>query len=44
MEAALKVDGPAFLDFRVEREETGYPMVPTGVAVGELVCVEGRVL
>lgn len=44
IDAALRVDGPALLDFRVQPEETVYPMVPSGAAVGELVCVEGRVL
>jgi acetolactate synthase-1/2/3 large subunit len=42
--AALRADGPAVLDFRVDPEEVVYPMVPPGASVGEVVCAEGRVL
>ena len=44
IDAAFSSDGPAVLDFRVEPEETVYPMVPSVAAVGELVCREERVL
>jgi acetolactate synthase-1/2/3 large subunit len=42
--AALNAAGPAVLDFRVDPEETVFPMVPPGASVGEVVCAEGRVL
>jgi acetolactate synthase-1/2/3 large subunit len=33
---AMEYDGPALIDFRVEREENVYPMIPSGTSVNEL--------
>jgi acetolactate synthase-1/2/3 large subunit len=40
LRAALAHPGPALIDFRVEPEETVYPMVPPGAAVGEVRCAD----
>ncbi|MCX6690120.1 MAG: biosynthetic-type acetolactate synthase large subunit [Methanoregula sp.] len=34
---AIETDGPFLLDFRVEREENVYPMVPAGAALHEMI-------
>mgnify|MGYP000937114538 CR=1 FL=1 len=39
LEAALAVDGPFVLDFRIEREENVFPMVPAGAAINEMIGV-----
>jgi acetolactate synthase-1/2/3 large subunit len=36
IEAAWATDGPALIDFRVEREANVYPMVPAGKSIGEM--------
>jgi len=35
--AAIDTDGPFILDFRVEREENVFPMVPAGAAINEMI-------
>ena len=37
--AALDTDGPFVLDFRIEREENVFPMVPAGAAINEMIGV-----
>ncbi len=37
LQAALDCDGPFVLDFRVEREENVFPMVPAGAAINEMI-------
>jgi len=39
LEAALDSDGPFVLDFRIEREENVFPMVPAGAAINEMIGV-----
>ncbi|MDV2481974.1 biosynthetic-type acetolactate synthase large subunit [Methanoculleus sp. Wushi-C6] len=39
IETALATDGPFVLDFRVEREENVFPMVPAGAAINEMIGV-----
>ena len=39
LEAALAADGPFVLDFRIEREENVFPMVPAGAAINEMIGV-----
>lgn len=39
LEAALATDGPFVLDFRIEREENVFPMVPAGAAINEMIGV-----
>ena len=34
---AINTDGPFVLDFRVEREENVFPMVPAGAAINEMI-------
>ena len=34
---ARKTPGPVVLDFRVEKEESVYPMVPTGAALDQMI-------
>ncbi len=36
MKLALDTDGPFVMDFRIEREENVYPMVPAGAAINEM--------
>lgn len=36
LKAALDTDGPFVMDFRIEREENVYPMVPAGAAINEM--------
>ncbi|MDD1720360.1 MAG: biosynthetic-type acetolactate synthase large subunit [Methanoregulaceae archaeon] len=36
LKAAIETDGPFVLDFRVEREENVFPMVPAGAAINEM--------
>ncbi|WP_214020520.1 biosynthetic-type acetolactate synthase large subunit [Methanoculleus sp.] len=42
IEAALAADGPFVLDFRVEREENVFPMVPAGAAINEMIGVRQK--
>jgi len=37
IEAASKTVGPILLEFRVEKEEAVYPMVPTGADLDEMI-------
>ncbi len=37
LKAALDCDGPFVLDFRIEREENVFPMVPAGAAINEMI-------
>jgi acetolactate synthase-1/2/3 large subunit len=37
LKAALDCDGPFVMDFRIEREENVYPMVPAGAAINEMI-------
>ncbi|MCK9297557.1 biosynthetic-type acetolactate synthase large subunit [Methanoculleus sp. YWC-01] len=39
LETALATEGPFVLDFRVEREENVFPMVPAGAAINEMIGV-----
>jgi acetolactate synthase, large subunit, biosynthetic type len=39
VETALSTDGPFLIDFRIEREENVFPMVPAGAAVNEMMGV-----
>ena len=39
LETALSTDGPYVLDFRIEREENVFPMVPAGAAINEMIGV-----
>jgi acetolactate synthase-1/2/3 large subunit len=42
LETALATDGPFVLDFRIEREENVFPMVPAGAAINEMIGVHRR--
>ncbi|MCX6686330.1 MAG: biosynthetic-type acetolactate synthase large subunit [Methanoregula sp.] len=37
LKASLDCDGPFVMDFRIEREENVFPMVPTGAAINEMI-------
>ena len=37
LKTAIETDGPFVLDFRVEREENVFPMVPAGAAINEMI-------
>ncbi|GAF81907.1 unnamed protein product, partial [marine sediment metagenome] len=37
LKKALSIKGPVVMDFRIDREENVYPMVPPGVALNEMV-------
>ena len=37
LKAAIDCDGPFVMDFRVEREENVFPMVPAGAAINEMI-------
>jgi acetolactate synthase I/II/III large subunit len=37
LRAALECDGPFVMDFRIEREENVFPMVPAGAAINEMI-------
>jgi acetolactate synthase-1/2/3 large subunit len=37
LKAAIEADGPFILDFRIEREENVFPMVPAGAAINEMI-------
>jgi acetolactate synthase-1/2/3 large subunit len=37
LKAAVDHDGPFVLDFRIEREENVFPMVPAGAAINEMI-------
>ena len=39
LKTALSTDGPYVLDFRIEREENVFPMVPAGAAINEMIGV-----
>ncbi len=39
LQTALATDGPYVLDFRIEREENVFPMVPAGAAINEMIGV-----
>ncbi len=39
LKAALSTDGPFLVDFRIEREENVFPMVPAGAAVNDMMGV-----
>ena len=41
LKAAIDADGPFVLDFRVEREENVFPMVPAGAAINEMIGGQG---
>ncbi|MCX6689744.1 MAG: biosynthetic-type acetolactate synthase large subunit [Methanoregula sp.] len=36
-QAAIDCDGPFVMDFRIEREENVFPMVPAGAAINEMI-------
>ncbi|HUK38535.1 MAG TPA: biosynthetic-type acetolactate synthase large subunit [Methanomicrobiales archaeon] len=37
LKAAIAADGPFVMDFRIEREENVFPMVPAGAAINEMI-------
>jgi acetolactate synthase-1/2/3 large subunit len=37
LKTALETEGPFILDFRIEREENVFPMVPAGAAINEMI-------
>jgi acetolactate synthase-1/2/3 large subunit len=37
LKASIETDGPFVLDFRIEREENVFPMVPAGAAINEMI-------
>jgi acetolactate synthase-1/2/3 large subunit len=37
LKASLDCDGPFVMDFRIEREENVFPMVPSGAAINEMI-------
>jgi acetolactate synthase-1/2/3 large subunit len=37
LKSALDCDGPFVMDFRIEREENVFPMVPAGAAINEMI-------
>jgi acetolactate synthase-1/2/3 large subunit len=37
LQAAIDTEGPFVLDFRIEREENVFPMVPAGAAINEMI-------
>jgi len=37
LEKALEIDGPVLMDFRIEREENVFPMVPSGQAIHKMI-------
>jgi acetolactate synthase-1/2/3 large subunit len=37
LKAAIETDGPFIIDFRIEREENVFPMVPAGAAINEMI-------
>jgi acetolactate synthase-1/2/3 large subunit len=37
LSAAIDTDGPFVMDFRIEREENVFPMVPAGAAINEMI-------
>ncbi len=37
LQAAIDAEGPFVLDFRIEREENVFPMVPAGAAINEMI-------
>lgn len=43
LQASLDCDGPFVMDFRIEREENVFPMVPAGAAINEMIGGHPRV-
>ena len=37
LQSSLDCDGPFVMDFRIEREENVFPMVPAGAAINEMI-------
>jgi acetolactate synthase-1/2/3 large subunit len=37
LQASLDCNGPFVMDFRIEREENVFPMVPAGAAINEMI-------
>jgi acetolactate synthase-1/2/3 large subunit len=37
LSTAIETEGPFVLDFRIEREENVFPMVPAGAAINEMI-------
>jgi len=37
LRTAMETDGPFLIDFRIEREENVFPMVPAGAALDEMI-------
>ncbi|MEN6342786.1 MAG: biosynthetic-type acetolactate synthase large subunit [Methanospirillum sp.] len=37
LRTAMETDGPFLMDFRIEREENVFPMVPAGAAINEMI-------
>jgi len=37
LKTAIETDGPFIIDFRIEREENVFPMVPAGAAINEMI-------
>ena len=37
LQASIDCDGPFVMDFRIEREENVFPMVPAGAAINEMI-------
>jgi acetolactate synthase-1/2/3 large subunit len=37
LKTAIAADGPFIMDFRIEREENVFPMVPAGAAINEMI-------
>ena len=37
IDEALRTDGPVFIDFRIDREENVFPMVPAGEAIDRMI-------
>ena len=38
---AIETPGPFLMDFRIEREDNVFPMVPAGAAINEMINGEG---
>jgi acetolactate synthase-1/2/3 large subunit len=44
IESARETDGPVLIDFRVEQEDSVYPMVPAGASLHEMIRRPGNPL
>ena len=44
LQASLDCDGPFVMDFRIEREENVFPMVPAGAAINEMIGGHPRIM